>query len=86
MTTALSHYPGLEISPWQPQFHAVLLETDPQKLQQCVFSVEEAIARRMESLADSPDAEAERNAIQKAVRALRAVQVERLNYPHWNKK
>ena len=66
---------------WQPQYMAAVLETDPQKLQGRVFSLEEAIVKRMQSLADAPGAEAERHAIEHALRALRVLQVERLQYP-----
>ena len=71
---------------WQPQYREAVLETDPKKLQERVFTLEEAIVKRMQSLADAPNGGAERRALQDAARAMRVLQVERLQYPDWNKK
>ena len=43
---------------WQRPLLAALLESDPHKLQQWLFSLEEAIVRRTEFLADAPDEQA----------------------------
>ena len=79
VTANNSRFPDLQ----QPLQEA-LRETDPQKLQQRVFSLEEAIVRRTEFFADTPD-EGEKDAIRDALRILRTLQVEKLNYPDWNK-
>jgi hypothetical protein len=71
---------------WQRHLQAALRETHPQKVQQRVFSLEEAIVRRQEFLAYAPDTEAEKQALADAARALRVIQVEKLQYPHWNKR
>jgi hypothetical protein len=71
---------------WQPQFRAALAETDPKQLHQRVIAAEEAIFTRMQALASAPDADTERHAIGDAMRQLRVIQVEKLNYPDWKKK
>jgi hypothetical protein len=71
---------------WQPQFHAALLEVDPQHLHQRVITAEEAMFMRLQALVNTPNGDAERHAIQDAMSALRSIQVEKLNYPDWKKK
>ena len=73
--------PDLRFPNWHPQYLAVILETDPQKLQQQLFDAEEAIVRRMESLDNAPNADIEKQAMEEAIRALRVIQIEKLNYP-----
>jgi hypothetical protein len=68
---------------WQPQFFAALLERDPRKLKEHAFSMEDAIVKRMESLDTSANADIEEQAIEEAIRALRIIQIEKLNYPDW---
>jgi hypothetical protein len=69
---------------WQPQFHAALLETDPAKLKQRVIAAEEAIFVRFQATNGGND-DTERHAMEDALRALRVIQVEKLNYPDWKK-
>ena len=71
---------------WQPQFHAALLETDPKQLPQRVIAAEESIFTRMQALANAPNGDHEQHAIEDAMRQLRLIQVEKLNYPDWKKK
>ena len=77
------HSQDLEFPDWQPQFLATLLEEDPQKLQECVLKAEEAIYARSQALLNLPNVEAEKLAIKNAMRALRVIQVEKLDYPKW---
>jgi hypothetical protein len=77
---------NLRFPDWQRQLQAALLETDPTKLQQRIFSLEEALVRLTEFLADTPDAEEEKLAIGEGLRTLRVLQVEKLNFPDWKKK
>ena len=65
---------------WRLKLQAAQLETDPAKFQQRFFSLEDALLARMESLADTPDAE-ERLAIVEGLRWLRFLQIKKLNYP-----
>jgi hypothetical protein len=67
---------------WQPQYRAALLETNPQQLHKSVFA-EEAMFRRMQAPVSAPNGDAERRAIHDAIRVLRVIQVEKLNYPSW---
>jgi hypothetical protein len=71
---------------WQREFEAALLERDPQKLRQRVEAAEAAIFVRSQTLAESAGRHAEQQAISDALRTLRAIQVEKLGYPDWNKK
>ena len=45
---------------------------------------EDAIVARMQALVNDPNER--RRALEDAVRQLRVIQVEKLNYPDWNKK
>ena len=71
---------------WQREFEVALLESDPQKLRQRVEAAEAAIFVRSQALAQSADRHAEQQAISDAMGTLRAIQVEKLGYPDWNKK
>jgi hypothetical protein len=71
---------------WRREFEAALLESDPQKLRQRVEAAEAAIFVRSQALVESADRHAEQQAISDAIRTLRAIQVEKLGYPDWNKK
>jgi hypothetical protein len=77
---------ALTFPDWQPQFRAALLETDPQQLHQRVITAEEAIFTRMQVLVNASNGDTERHAIEEAMRQLRVIQVEKLNYPDWKKK
>jgi hypothetical protein len=76
----------VKFSDWQPQFHAALLETEPKQLHQRVMTAEEAMFMRLQSLGNASNGDSERHAIQDAISVLRSIQVEKLNYPDWNKK
>lgn len=77
-----THSEKLRAKPdWQQKFEAVLLEDDPQELRQLVEDAEAAIFLRLQSMHDSPDGSGERNAINDAIRTLRAVQTGKLHYP-----
>jgi surfactin synthase thioesterase subunit len=84
--TSPSSQDDLTFPDWQPQFHAALLETDPKQLPQRVIAAEEAIFTRMQALASALNGDTERHAIEDAMRQLRVIQVEKLNYPDWNKE
>jgi hypothetical protein len=71
---------------WQPQFHAALLETDPQQLFQRVTAAEEVIFLRQQALVNSPTGGIERRATKDAINALLVVRLEKLNYLDWTKK
>lgn len=76
---------NLEFPDWQVQYHAALLETDSKKLQERVLAAEAVIYLRLQVLIHSSDGHAERQAIDDAMRALRCIQTEKLDYPDWKK-
>ena len=68
---------------WQGPFQEALLEIDREKLQSKMMKAEEAIFQRMQQLAGTSDSEAERQAIEDTISALRVLKTEKLNYPDW---
>jgi hypothetical protein len=77
---------NLRFPDWQREFEAALLEGDPQKLSERVRAAEAAIFLRQQALVQSSDGHAEHQAMADAMRALRVIQTEKLDYPDWNKK
>ena len=68
---------------WQGPLQEALLEIDREKLQSKMMKAEEAIFERLQQLAGTSDSEAERQAIEDAISALRVLKTEKLNYPDW---
>ncbi len=66
---------------WQALYRKALAETDPQKLLPLVISTETAIFYRSQELMHNFDANTERKAIADALRGLRTIQIEKLNFP-----
>ncbi len=66
---------------WQKPYRDALLEFDLPEIERKVHAAEGAIFLRMQQLGDSPDDNTERRAIHEALRALRSVLTEKLNYP-----
>ena len=58
---------------WEPQYKAALLEVDRAKLLERVAAAETAIRQRMRAIFGRRDADTERQAIGKALSALRAL-------------
>jgi hypothetical protein len=56
---------------WQAPYEAALVETDPDKLQECVAAAETAILNRLHVLGGNAGHEQERLAMSDALRALR---------------
>ena len=76
---------NLRFPEWQVAYQAALLEVDPQKLPERVKAAEAAIFLRQQAMIHSSDGHVERQAIEDAMRALRFIQTEKLNYPDWKK-
>ena len=76
---------NLRFPEWQLAYQAALLEVDPQKLPERVKAAEAAIFLRQQALDHDSDGHVERQAIEDAMRALRFIQTEKLNYPDWKK-
>jgi hypothetical protein len=73
----------LKYPEWQNPFREALLEIDCEKLQSKMMKAEEAIFQRLQQLAGTSGSEAERQAIEDAISALRVLKREKLNYPDW---
>jgi hypothetical protein len=86
-----SSAPNLRSPEWLLEYQAALLEVDPQKLPERVKAAEAAIFKRQEALVNSSDGQAEREAIEDAMRVLRFIQTKdpdwsKLSHADWNKK
>ena len=64
---------GFEFPEWEPQYKAVLLEVDQTRLLERVAAAEAAIRQRMRVIFGRRDADTERQAIGKALSALRVL-------------
>jgi hypothetical protein len=78
--------PKLRFPDWQREYETALLETDSEMLAKRVQEAEAAIFLRQQAMVNSQDGHAERTAIENAMRMLRVIQIEKLNYPDWKKK
>lgn len=84
MTENPSTFHTVKYPHWQREFEAALREGDPQSLRERVDAAEAALFLRLQTLAGSPEAAAERQAISDAMGTLRAIQRDKLGYPDWN--
>ena len=71
---------------WQQEYQVALLELDPQKLSERIANAETAIFKKLQDIAQSPNHEAERQAIEDALASLRTLKTENLGFPDWEKK
>jgi hypothetical protein len=74
---------------WQREYEASLHEPDPKKLLERVHAVEAAIFNRLQELAqtsESTDHKAEEQAIAEALRTLRVLKRDKLQFPDWETK
>jgi hypothetical protein len=71
---------------WQNQYQAALVELDREKLSERLAAAETAIFNRLQSIAQSSDHQAERQAIEDALAGLRVLTREKLSFPDWGKK
>ena len=74
---------ALRYPEWQRPYQAALLEVDPKRLSQRVEEAEAAIFKRLQQLSEIQDAQAERQVIQGAIRALWIIERDSLNFPDW---
>jgi hypothetical protein len=77
---------NLRFPHWQREYEAVLKEADRKKLSQLMTAAENAIFFRLQTLPGNRDTQAERKAITNAVRTLWRLQVEKLNFPEWERR
>jgi hypothetical protein len=67
---------------WQKPYQEALIEFDPEQLQKKIEATEDAIFVRFQELSGmNGQGQGERVALNDALRALRALQTERLHYP-----
>jgi hypothetical protein len=70
--------------PWQRDLEAALLSEDVEKVRAHTLAAEGAIFVRQQELAQSSDGQAESAVIQSALKVLRMIQKEKLDYPQWH--
>ena len=75
------HYPE-----WQNDYAAALVELDLKKLPERVAAAETAIFNRLQAISQSSDHQAERQATEDALAALRVLKRDELGFPDWEKK
>lgn len=74
---------------WQREYEAALHEPDPKKLLERVHAAEAAIFSRLQELAqtsENTDHKAEERAIAEALRTLRVLMRDKLQFPDWEGK
>jgi hypothetical protein len=86
MATDDSLSPDILYPDWQNEYAAALVELDPEKLSERVEAAETAIFNRLQVLSKSSDHQAERQAVEDALAALRVLKRENLGFPDWEKK
>jgi hypothetical protein len=85
---AMIHSPSFRIlyPHWQSEYQAALLELDHMKLQARVAASETAILSRLQMISQSLDHQAERQAIEDALTALRVLKKETPEFPRLGKE
>jgi hypothetical protein len=86
MEDQTSPSPKILYPEWQGEYLAALLEFDSKLLGERLQAAEGAIFKRLQTLSQSTDCRAERQAIEDAVAALRVLKRDRLKFPDWEKK
>jgi hypothetical protein len=89
MTQQDSSPSDLRYPAWQREYEASLREPDPKKLLERAHAVEAAIFSRLQELAqtsESTDHKAEEHAIAEALRTLRVLKRDKLQFPDWETK
>ena len=89
MTQPDSSPSNLRYPAWQREYEAALHEPDPKKLLERVYAVEAAIFNRLQELAqtsENTDHKAEEQAIAEALRTLRVLKRDKLQFPDWETK
>jgi hypothetical protein len=74
---------------WQREYEAAVSEADPGKLLERVHAAEAAIFTRLQELAEDSDnlsRDAEQQAIADALRTLRVLTRDKLQFPDWEAK
>jgi len=86
MTTEDPPSPEILYPTWQHEYQAAVLELDRKKLAERVAASETAIFNRLQTISQSSDHQAERQAIEDALAALRVLKRDELGFTDWEKK
>jgi hypothetical protein len=89
MTQQDSSPSNLRYPAWQREYEASVHEPDPKKLLERMHAVEAAIFNRLQELAqasENTDHKAEEEAIAEALRTLRVLKRDKLQFPDWETK
>jgi hypothetical protein len=78
--------PKIPYPEWQTEYQSALVELDREKLAKRVEASETAIFNRLQAISESSDHQAERQAIEDALTALRVLKRESLGFPDWKKE
>ena len=83
MPTEDSQLPKISNPEWQNEYEAALGEPDREKLTERVAAAEHAIFIRLQTISQSADHRAERQAIESALASLRVLKRDKLRWPDW---
>jgi hypothetical protein len=86
MATEDSPSPEILYPHWQNEYQAPLVELDREKLPERVASAETSIYKRLQQISQGSDDQAEYQAIEDALGALRVLKRDSLGFPDWEKK
>jgi len=86
MATTDPPSPQIPHPEWQNEYQSALVELDREKLPERVAASETAIFNRLQVISQSSDHQAERQAIEDALTALRFLKRDNLGFPDWEKK
>jgi hypothetical protein len=86
MATDHSASPKIRYPEWQNEYRAALVELDREKLPERSAASETAIFNRLQAISQSSADQAERQAIEDALSALRSLKSENLGFLDWEKK
>jgi hypothetical protein len=83
MPTEDSPSPKISYPEWQNEYEAALGEPDREKLTERFAAAEDAIFTRLQTISQSADHRAERQAIESALASLRVLKRDKLGWPDW---
>jgi hypothetical protein len=75
--------PELKFPNWQVPLQNPALEFNLEKLPEKIQNVEALIFDRPQQLSNAPDGQVERDALNDALRVLRIIKADKLDFPDW---
>ncbi len=73
----------LKFPEWQGPLQDLMLETDREKLLEGLQNVETLILQRLQQIRHQPDGRVELDALNHALRVLRTIKADKLDFPDW---